>query len=80
MTVCLEKCAASFNEFKEFDENQITDQIQKVYAKSIENLKEIEPFEIALVSIFYLFSDFIYLFEYDKNYDARKTKKIVIFF
>ena len=55
LAVCLEKSAATFEEFKEFDENQITDQIQNVYAKSIEKLKEIETFETALVSLYSIF-------------------------
>lgn len=50
LAVCLEKGAATFAEFKQFDENQITDQLQKIHAKTIEKLKEIQPFETALVS------------------------------
>lgn len=48
LSVCLLAGISTFKEFQEFDENQITEDVKKAYEKSVEKLKQIEPFELAL--------------------------------
>jgi hypothetical protein len=49
--VCSDKLPAAFAEFKEFDETRAgSDTVKRVYEASVRKFKEIEGFELALVS------------------------------
>lgn len=51
--VCLDNIESTLNEFKQFDESRVDERTMQVFREKYKKYKELEPFELALVSIIF---------------------------